>query len=496
MKGMLIVCVRVALLLAWCLCPVVSDVFAAEKAVVKPIPQPSPRRPNIVLIVADDLGYGDLGCYGQAKIKTPNIDRLAAEGMRFTSFYAGSTVCAPSRCALMTGLHTGHARIRGNANVPLLPEDLTVAEVLKESGYRTGLIGKWGLGDQQTTGVPEKQGFDEFIGYLNQTHAHDYYTDRLWRYDFRTAHEKTNWLVLFPENAGGKQGTYIHDVFTTAALNFIRINKPDFVNTNRPFFLFLAYTIPHANNEETRRSGNGMQVPSDAPYSNEPWPQPEKNKAAMITRMDSDVGQLVAQLKSLNIVSNTVIFFTSDNGTHKEGGGDPKFFNSSGPFRGIKRDLYEGGIRVPMIVYWPDQIRGGQVSDQVWAMWDFLPTAAEIARGRAPEKLDGISMVPTLLGQPQTNQHAYLYWEFHERGFQQAARIGQWKAVAPELGKPLELYDLKSDPGEKDNVAEKNPKVVGEMKEVLKQARTESEHWPIKPRAEKSASTSAQGEKK
>ena len=457
---------------------VAAERSAAEK---QPPPSASPRRPNIVLIVADDLGYGDLGCYGQSRIKTPNLDQLAAEGIRFTSFYSGSTVCAPSRCALMTGLHTGHARIRGNAAVPLLPEDVTVAKVLKESGYATGLVGKWGLGNPDTTGVPQKQGFDEFIGYLDQTHAHDYYTDQLWRYDFRAAHEKTNWIVVFPENQGGKHGTYMHDLFTTAALNYVRINKPDRVNKYRPFFLFLAYTIPHANNEETRRSGNGMQVPSDGQYAGESWPQPEKNKAAMITRLDADVGRLLAQLKQLGIDGNTVIFFTSDNGPHKEGGGDPKFFQSSGPFRGIKRDLYEGGIRVPMIVRWPDQIRGGQVSDQVWAMWDFLPTAAEIAQAQPRENIDGISMAPTLLGQRQTNQHAFLYWEFHERGFQQAARKGEWKAVSLDLGKPPELYNLKTDPGEKENVAAQNPKLADEMGELLKTARTPSEHWPIKP---------------
>ncbi len=441
------------------------------------------RRPNIIFILADDLGYGDLGCYGQAKIKTSNLDQLAAAGMRFTQFYAGSTVCAPSRCALMTGLHTGHALIRGNAKVALRPEDLTVAEVLKRSGYRTCLVGKWGLGDEGTTGVPQKKGFDQFLGYLDQTHAHDYYTDYLWRHDPPTdAKQGYDGRVIFPENQGGKKGLYADDLFTTAALSFIRINKPERLNHYRPFFLYLAYTIPHANNEEGRRTGNGMEVPSDAPYSDQGWPPPEKNKAAMITRMDADVGRLMEELKKLKIEDNTVVFFSSDNGPHKEGGVDPKFFHSSGPLRGLKRDLYEGGIRVPLIARWPRKIKAGAVSDQPWAFWDFLPAAAEIAETKLSEreKLDGLSLLPTLLGQPQTNRHEFFYWEFHERGFQQAVRMGDWKAVRPAVGAPLELYNLQVDPGEKDNVAAKSPQVVARIEDYLKTARTESEHWPIK----------------
>ncbi len=435
-------------------------------------------KPSIILILADDLGYGDLGCYGQTKIKTPNLDKLAAEGMRFTGFYAGSTVCAPSRCALMTGLHTGHAFVRGNGRLALRPEDLTVAELLKREGYHTALVGKWGLGNENTTGVPQKKGFDEFVGYLDQVHAHDYYTDHLWRYDPKTGFDGP---MTFPENQGGKKGLYSHDLFTEAALNFLRINKPDQFNKYRPFFLYLAYTIPHANNEEASRSGNGMQVPSDAPYSNEPWPQVEKNKAAMITRLDADVGRLMAKLTDLKIDGDTVVIFTSDNGPHKEGGVDPKFFQSSGPLRGIKRDLYEGGIRVPLIVRWPGKIQPGQTNALPWAFWDFLPTAAEIAGARVPEKIDGISMLPTLLGQPQTNQHAFLYWEFHERGSQQAVRMGDWKAVRIKPGEPLELYDLKTDIGEKHNVAAQNSEVVARIEEYLKTARTESKHFPLKP---------------
>jgi arylsulfatase A-like enzyme len=445
-------------------------------------PEAAVRKPSIIFILADDLGYGELGCYGQTRIKTPNLDQLAADGMRFTSFYAGSTVCAPSRCALMTGLHTGHALIRGNGTVALRPQDLTVAEILKQAGYHTGLIGKWGLGNPNTTGVPQKKGFEEFLGYLDQAHAHDYYTDYLWRYDPPTRSKPGyDGRMEFPENRDGRKGLYMDDLFTSAALNFVSINKPEPLNGYRPFFLYLAYTIPHANNEEGQRTGNGMQVPSDAPYSDEPWPQPEKNKAAMITRMDADIGRLMDRLKKLKIDDNTVVFFSSDNGPHKEGGVDPKFFQSAGPLRGLKRDLYEGGIRLPLIVRWPGRVKPGTVSDRVSAFWDFLPTAAELAQAKVPEKLDGLSLLPALLGQPQTHQHDFLYWEFHERGFQQAVRMGDWKAVRPQAGAPLELYNLKTDLGEKENVAEKNPEIVAKIEAYLRTARTESEHWPIKP---------------
>ncbi|HEV2392211.1 MAG TPA: arylsulfatase [Verrucomicrobiae bacterium] len=478
-----LVCVWLRLFFLFCLAATQCLLAAPARTNFFSIRPPAPRRPNIILILADDLGYGDLGCYGQTKIKTPNIDKLGAEGARFTDFYAGSTVCAPSRCALMTGFHTGHAVIRGNATVPLPPDAITVAQLLKGAGYHTGLIGKWGLGNENTSGVPQKQGFDEFAGYLDQVHAHDYYTDHLWRYDSHTGFDG---LEPLPENQAGKKGLYIHDLFTKAALNFIRINQPDAFNQHRPFFLYLAYTIPHANNEEARRTGNGMQVPSDAPYSAEPWPEPEKDKAAMITRLDRDVGRLVDKLKELKLDDQTIILFTSDNGPHKEGGVDPAFFQSAGPLRGIKRDLYEGGIRVPLVVRWPGRIKPGRVSDQVWAFWDFLPTAAAIAGTRPPQNIDGISMLPALLGQTQTNQHAFLYWEFHERGFQQAARMGDWKAVRTQADAPLELYNLRTDLGEKKNVAAQHPEIVAKFEQYLKSAHTDSDQWPIqKPTARK-----------
>jgi len=426
----------------------------------------STNRPNIIFILADDLGYGDLGCYGQKLIRTPNLDRLAREGVRFTQAYAGSTVCAPSRCVLMTGLHTGHARVRGNALVPLLPEDRTVAKMLKEAGYVTGIVGKWGLGEPNTPGVPNRQGFDEWFGYLNQGHAHDYYPQYLWRNEQK---------VTIEGNLNGAKKEYSNDLFTREALDFIRRHRKG------PFFLYLTFTLPHANNELGAKTGNGMEVPTDAPYSNESWPQQQKNHAAMITRLDGEVGKVMAVLKELGIDDHTVVFFSSDNGPHREGGAKPEFFRSSGPLRGIKRDLYEGGIRVPMIVRWPGKITPGTVSDQVWAFWDFLPTAAAIAGVRPPPAIDGISMLPALLAKPQKS-HDDLYWEFHERGFKQAVRMGDWKAIRFGIEGPIELYDLKTEIGEQHNIAAAHPNVVARIEAILKTARTESKDFPIRER--------------
>jgi arylsulfatase A-like enzyme len=437
------------------------------------------RPPNIVFILADDLGYGDLGCYGQTQIKTPNLDRLATEGMRFTQCYAGSTVCAPSRCALMTGLHTGHCRVRGNGggrgprdNIALRPEDRTVAEVLKAAGYATALVGKWGLGEEGTAGVPTKKGFDLFFGYLNQHHAHNYYPDFVLRNETRVALAE-NVQKKGVEGVAEKPVVYTPDLMLQEALAFIDQNKA------RPFFLEFATTVPHANNEKTRQDKNGNEVPSDAPYSNESWPQPEKNKAAMITRLDRDVGTLLDKLKALSLEGETVVFLTSDNGPHKEGGNDPAFFRSSGPLRGIKRDLYEGGIRVPMIVRWPSRTKAGATSDVVWAFWDVLPTAAQLAGAKPPEGIDGISVVPTLLGRGTQLTHPYLYWEFHEGGSKQAVRFGDWKAVRLKPDGPVELYDLKTDLGERHDVAAGQAELVAKAEELFKQARTEHPNWPL-----------------
>ncbi|HEX8142506.1 MAG TPA: arylsulfatase [Pyrinomonadaceae bacterium] len=422
------------------------------------------RRPNIIFILADDLGYGDLGSYGQKFFKTPNLDRMAQEGLRLTQFYSGSPVCAPSRASFMTGLHQGHAYIRGNMDVnnqrvSLRPEDVTIAEVLKRAGYRTGVIGKWGLGEPDTTGVPNRQGFDYWFGYLNQNLAHNYYPDYLWR---------NNERVTLP------RGTYSHDLFTQEALDFIRRER------NGPFFLYLAYTIPHAHNELTKKTGNGMEVPTDAPYSNQTWPQPEKNYAAMIARMDTDAGKILALLKELNLDDETIVMFSSDNGPQSkdEGGYEQSFFDSNGPFRGIKRELYEGGVRVPLIVRWPGKIRAGQTTDYVAAQWYLLPTMARMAGVRPPAGIDGSSILPVLLGQRQTPDK-YLYWEFHEGGFAQAARLGRWKAVRHGADGPIELYDLQTDVGETRDVAAQRPELVRRMAAIMRREHAESEHWPV-----------------
>jgi arylsulfatase A-like enzyme len=327
---------------------------------------------------------------------------------------------------------------------------------LREAGYRTSLIGKWGLGEEGSTGIPTRQGFDEFFGYLNQVHAHFYYTDYLIKDDHR---------VPIEGNANNQKKEYSHDLFTAAALEYLDRNK------DRPFFLYLAYTIPHFN----------MEVPSDEPYSRENWPQLEKNKAAMITRMDRDIGRLFQKLKALGIDDKTIVFFTSDNGPHNEGGVDVKFFHGAGPLRGFKRDLYEGGIREPGIVRWPGVIKPATVSDFSWAFWDFLPTACDLAHIKSPQNIDGISILPVLLGKPEP-PHPFLYWEFHERGFQQAARMGDWKAIRLAQDAPLTLYDLKTDIGEQHNVAAEHPDVIAQFEEYLKTARTDSPDWPAKKR--------------
>lgn len=430
------------------------------------------RKPNIIMIHSDDLGWGDLSCYGQKKFKTPHLDRMAAEGARFTSYYSGSTVCAPSRCSLMTGFHMGHAWVRGNGDIPLRPEDVTVAEVLKGSGYATAVIGKWGLGQQDTTGLPSKKGFDEAYGFLNHRHPHRQYTDHLW---------KNGEKVPVDEKA------YANDLVTRAALDFVRARK------GGPFLLYWAPSTPHAE----------MRVPEDSlepfkgkfpekPFTNAAADRhpsqgyrsqatPNAATAAMIARLDRDVGALLSLLKELGIDDDTAVFFTSDNGPHKEGGRDPAFFESSGPFRGIKRDVYEGGIRVPMIVRWPAKVKAGQVSEQAWAHWDFLPTAAEMAGAKAPAGIDGLSMLNALLGKPQKD-HDFLYWEFHERGFDQAVRMGEWKAVRHGPDEPIELYNLKADPHEDRNVAAEHKEVVAKIEACLKAARTDSERWPIRKR--------------
>jgi arylsulfatase A-like enzyme len=436
----------------------------AELVFTNATPAPMPRRANIILIVADGLGYGDLSCYGQTKFQTPNLDRLAADGIRFTSYYGGDAVSSPARAALMLGKDSAHLKQRADADVPLAADDVTVAQVLKQSGYHTGLIGEWDLGGGGTSGAPWNKGFDEFAGYFDASEAENYYADYMWRHDSAT-HFQGKASVY--ENTDGKKGQYIPDRFTTMAMNFVKNNQPDRFNHYRPFFLLLNYTTPRANTAEMARTGNGMQVPTDAPYSGEPWPQAEKNKAAMIARFDGCIGQLLEQLQQINQISNTVIFFSSDTGPAKDGGVDPKFFQSAGPFRGIRGELYEGGLRVPMIVDWPGKIRGNQVSDFTWAAWDFLPTALGIALIQSPMNIDGISVLPTLLGQTQTNRHDFFHWEM-KNGVAQAARMDDWTITRAQGDKPWELYNLKTDPAETQNVADKNPNVVARFEKLLK----------------------------
>jgi arylsulfatase A-like enzyme len=404
---------------------------------------------------------------------------MAAEGMRFTDHYAGSTVCAPSRCSLMTGLHTGHARIRGNADVPLEPADATVAEALRDRGYATALIGKWGLGEWGTTGHPNRKGFDTFFGYLNQVHAHNYYPDFLWRNGEKVPLDNA---VVFTDSGyakgiGGaaiKRRQYSHDLFTEEAFRFIRAHEKN------PFFLYLVYTIPHANNESGIVHRHGMEVPDLGEFGGRDWPEPQKAHAAMICRLDRDIDRLLSLLKETGLDRDTVVFFSSDNGPHREGGADPGFFRSAGSFRGIKRDLYEGGIRVPLIVRWPGRVPAGRVSAHVSAFWDFMPTACEIAAVPVPPGLDGISFFPELQGTTQ-DRHEYLYWEFHENQFSdQAIRVGNWKAVRHGLARPVELYDLSSDPGEIEDIAADRPEVCDRLEPIFSSAHLPNPVWTLR----------------
>ena len=421
-------------------------------------------KPNILFIMADDLGYGDLGSYGQSFIQTPNLDKMAKEGLRFTDYYAGSPVCAPSRSALMTGQHTGHTRVRGNfgkngvvglaggkGRVPLYDHDVTIAEILREAGYVTAITGKWGLGEPGTPGHPNDQGFDEWFGYLNQRRAHNYYPEYLWR-----NREK----VEMPGNLNGKRGTYSHDLFTDFAMDFIYQHK------DQPFFLYLAYTIPHAQYE----------IPDAAPYTHEPWTDDEKVHAAMITRMDRDIGRLFDLLKRLDLDARTIVFFSSDNGAANRWEGR---FDSSGVLRGRKRHMYDGGIRSPMIVRWPGQIKVGNVDATPWYIADVLPTLAALASAKVPDHVNGVNVLPVILGQRDSLEDRFLYWEFFESGFKQAVRWNNWKAIRPKLGEPLELYDLSSDAGEMDNIAGKYPKVIRHIERYLETARSPSKHWPV-----------------
>jgi arylsulfatase A-like enzyme len=434
------------------------------------------QAPNLIWIMADDLGYGELGCYGQKVIPTPHIDRMAKEGMRFTHYYSGATVCAPSRCVLMTGLHQGHARVRGNkAAVGLTKADVSVATVLQQAGYRTACIGKWGLGEHDGTeeGLPKHQGFDRFFGYLNHTHAHNHFPDYLWRDD---AKEKLPNVVVPVGAKGGGYATkavaYADDLFADEALKFVS------EKSTKPFFLYWSMVSPHANNERQTALGDGANVPDYGDFADKPWPVQDRGHAAMIARLDRYVGRMLEQLQTLGIAQNTLVIFTSDNGPHKESGHDLTRFQPSGPFTGIKRSLTDGGIRVPFIAWWPGKVPAGASAEFVGSFADWWPTAAELAKAKTSTKVDGVSIVPTLLGKSQAPQE-FLYWEFHEGGFSQAALYqGRWKGI--RRGGPdqtIVLYDTENDIAEKTNVAAKHPEIARKISDYLKQARTESADW-------------------
>jgi len=443
--------------------------------------------PNIVYILADDLGYGDLSCYGQSRFTTPNLDRLASQGMKFRHHYTGCTVSAPSRSCLMTGLHSGHTPIRGNknwnpeGNWPLPGASVTIAEMLKTKGYTTGAFGKWGLGYIDTEGDPNAQGFDEFYGYNCQTLAHNYYPDHLWH-----NHEK----IILHENDSARTGAYSPDLIHREAIKFIEKNR------SKPFFLFYPTTIPHAElsaKEEYMNMFRGKYNPEKSFRGTDDGPnfrlgpygsQPEAHAAfaAMIKELDDYVGEILAKLKELGLEKNTIVMFASDNGPHLEGGADPDYFDSNGPLRGYKRDMYEGGIRTPMIVRWPGKIKENTVSDHISAFWDVMPTLAEISGAEVPSGIDGISFLPALLGKRQKN-HDYLYWEFHEQGGKAGVRMGDWKAVKLNADNgfqdSIELYDLSRDEGEKNDISSSNPEIVKKMIGIMNEAHTRSEVFPF-----------------
>ncbi len=467
-------------------------------------PPKGTTRPNIIFILADDLGYGDLGCYGHQKIHTPNIDALAQRGLRCTQFYAGTAVCAPSRASLLTGLHTGHTPVRGNrgfqpeGQFPLPDTTVTIAKVLQQHDYLTADFGKWGLGYPGSAGVPLKQGFGFFYGYNCQSLAHSYYPDHLWQNDQRvelTANKTADSI-------------YSADLIDQQALAFLREHGPQagLPAGQRPFFLYLSYTLPHAAlsvphdtvyqqyvQAFRERPLDGQQVKKYEKAAFEPYPHAAY--AAMVSRLDKYVGEVVHIIDSLGLASNTLLIFSSDNGPHEEGGNDPAFFNSSGDLRGIKRDLYEGGIREPFIVSWKGTIRPGTTSSYPGAFWDLFPTFEEVAVIRDSGKgIDGLSILPTLLGQDrQQRRHEYLYWEFQENDGRQAVRYKQWKGVRLQVNKikdaPIELYDLDKDPLEKSNIAAGHPDIVKKIAAFMQEAHRPDKNWPLLPEEMKEAAS-------
>lgn len=457
-------------------------------------------RPNIIFILVDDLGYADLGCYGQKLIKTPCLDQMAAEGMKFTDFYAGNTVCAPSRSVLMTGQHMGHTHVRGNASGPdmakqsLRDEDVTVAEVLKTVGYTNGLCGKWGLGDDAIggkSGLPRRQGFDYFYGYLNQVHAHNYYPEFLWKNESKV--QLGNVVKRLDRSYGGFTGgwattkvDYSHDLVATEALDFIK-RQGSAEKQDDPFFLFVSLTIPHANNEASKGTGDGQEVPDYGIYKDKNWTNPNKGQAAMISRMDKDVGRILDLLDELKIAEDTIVMFTSDNGPHNEGGHTPELFNPSGPLQGMKRALTEGGIRVPLIARWNGTIEAGSQTNHIGYFGDLMATVADLAGATIPENTDSISFVPTLTGNVKDQaEHEYLYWEFYEQGGKQAVRAGEWKAIRKPWGTgKTRLFNLSADIGEKTDLAKQHPELVTKMEAMMTDAHVAHPNWKPRSRSPK-----------
>lgn len=443
------------------------------------------EQPNIVYILADDAGYGDFGCYGGTQLKTPHIDQLAAEGMRFTRHYAGCTVCAPSRCVLMTGLHTGHCRVRGNSPGLLKPEDITIAEVLKTAGYETACIGKWGIGAPPPPSDPNDQGFDLFYGYISMWHAHNFYPEFLIR---NGKHERLR-NISQPQWAGQdgrgvalRRIDYVPHLLSDEVVRFIRRRR------EKPFFLYYALNTPHTNNEGGRHNKSeerGMEVPHFGEYSSRDWPGPEKGFAAMMRNIDNDVGQILHAVKQAGIDDNTIVMFSSDNGPHQEGGHQMEFFNSNGDLKGMKRDVYEGGLRVPFIVRWPGRIAAGSESNLISGFQDMLPTLAEIASADSPKGLDGLSLFPELTGIGKQRIHSHLYWEFSEQKGKRAVMRDDWKLVQTNVAtdKPnaFKLYNVATDTGEAKDVAAQHPGRVAELRLLLEQSHTLSASYPLFP---------------
>ena len=457
-------------------------------AVVLALPIQAAKQPNIILILADDLGYGDLSCFGQKKLKTPRLDTMASEGMRFTQFYAGCTVCAPSRSVLMTGRHMGRTVVRGNSAQPIIvrPGQATLGSVLKGTGYKTACIGKWGVGTPDNFTNPNDVGFNHFFGYINMWHAHNFYPEFLIRngkvvklknevaQKWKSFQDPTN--PMSGRGVAVKRLEYAPDLFIEDSLAFIRQNQ------KHPFFLYFAMNVPHANNE----AGNkGMEVPDLGEFAKKNWPEPEKGFGAMIRNIDRDTGRILDLLKELKIAENTLVLFTSDNGPHQEGGHKADYFDSNGPYRGIKRDLTEGGIRVPTIAWWPGTIQAGGADAAPWYFGDLMATASELAGAKAPAGIDSESFVDVLHGKKKVRKSP-LYWEFYERGSAQAVRFGKWKAIRqPMFTGEVQLYDLSNDPAEARDQAKEKPQLVKQAVSLMEKMHEPDPNWKVRGRRKK-----------